>query len=105
MTIHLDPATVLIAATSSAISILATWYFSKRHYSIAPRPQPVTENDIKLRDNDNTFRFLVTIVVAFLILVAILVFGCDPEYLRNQQAVPEPTSGSQQELLASGLNH
>ena len=97
MTIHLDPATILIAVASSAVSIFATWYFSKRHYSRSPRPLPVTENDIALQDNQNLFRFSTICVVAFVILMTVLVFNCEPTTPRNQQTTP--TTNSQQELL------
>ena len=99
MTIYLDPATISIALASSAISIFATWYFSKRHYSRPPRPQPVTENDIKLRDTENLFRFSALCILGFLILIVILVFGYESPTDRNQQTIPTPTTNSQQELL------
>ena len=99
MTIHLDPATIFIALASSAISIFATWYFSKRHYSSPPRPQPVTENDIKLRDTENIFRFLALCILGVLIFTAIVVFGCEPPPNWNRQTMPTPTTNSQQESL------
>ena len=92
MTIHLDLATILIAVASSAVSIFATWYFSKRHYSRSPSPLPVTENDIALQDNQNVFHFFVICVVAFVILMTVLVFACDPTTLRNQQTTQEITA-------------
>ena len=99
MTLYLDFVTILIAVASSAISILATWYFSKRHYSRAPRPQPVTENDIKVRDNDNVFRLLIVCVVGFVIVIAMLIFGCELPDRSNQQTMPTPTTNQQEELL------
>ena len=99
MTIHLDPTTILIAVASSAISIFATWYFSRRHYSRAPRSRLVTENDLKLRDSENVFRFSVLCVVGFLIFIAIIVFGCESPTSRNQQPIPTLTPNSQQESL------
>ena len=73
--IELDLTTVLVAVVSSVVSILGsafvTWYFSRRHYTRTP--QPVTENDIILRDNENGFRFLVIFfVLLFLMLITII---------------------------------
>ena len=99
MTLYLDPATILITVASSAISILATWYFSKRHYSRAPRPQPVSENDIQIRNYDNGFRFAVVCVVGAIIVIAMLIFGCEPPDRSNQQTMPTPTTNQQEELL------
>ena len=54
MTITLDPATLLVALASSAVSVLATWYFSRRHYTRASRRQGVTEYDIALAEKQTT---------------------------------------------------
>ena len=66
ITIELGVTNILVAVLSSAVSVLATWYFSRRHYM--RRTQPLTENDIKLERDRNEFRFAVFLLV-FLALV------------------------------------
>ena len=107
MTLYLDPATIFITLASSAISIaisvLATWYFSKRHYSRATRPQPVTENDIKMRDYDNGFRIALVCVVGAVIVITMLIFSREPPDVSNQQTMPTPTTNQQEDLLTPDL--
>ena len=72
ITIELDLTNLVVASGSSAVSIFAAWYFSKRHYVRTPRP--VTENDIALEDNRNGFRLLALIsLLVFLAFIAMIV--------------------------------
>ena len=77
ITIELDLTTILVAVVSSAISVLGsalvTWYFSRRHYTRTP--QPVTENDIILRDNENGYRFLVIFLVLIFLGFVVVVLA------------------------------
>ena len=69
ITIELDLTNAVVAVASSVVSILATWYFSRRHYMRTP--PPVTENDITLESNKKEFRIIV--VIALLVFLAIIV--------------------------------
>ena len=98
ITIELDLTNILVAAVASLVSIVGsafvTWYFSKRHYERVS--QPVTENDIILRDNENGFRFAVIFVIlvfscSLVILLAMICSG--PRIPPEGNEVIEPTSG------------
>ena len=77
MMIELDLVMVAVAVASSAISVLATWYFSRRHYMMSSsRRQQVTELDINLTTRRNEFRFQVIVaVLIFLFLVVLIASG------------------------------
>ena len=76
ITIELDTSNILITLIASlasvVISVVATWYFSKSHYT--RRPHPVTENDIRMEEISHAFRtkalglvFVCTVFILFLL--------------------------------------
>ena len=71
ITIEVNITNVVVAVVLSALSVLAsvlaTWYFSKRHYMRTPLP--VTENEIKLKSNQNEFLLYALIFVLLFLVV------------------------------------
>ena len=51
-------------------SAFITWYLSRRH--CARMPQPVTENDIVMRNNEDEFRLAVIFFVLLLLVVVVM---------------------------------
>ena len=82
MVIEVDLLTILIAfvssVVSSAVSVWATWYFSRRHYTRTRTNRPITENDIKMESNRMEFRLIAMTILSILILLIALVFVCGP---------------------------
>ena len=78
MTVYLDPGSVLVAAVSSAISIVATfiitWYFSKRYHTRGSSPRPTTTNDVQMQENKYAF-WLLAIIFGGMFLVIIIPFA------------------------------
>ena len=72
ITIELDISTILVAVISStistAISVAATWHFSKRHYTREARP--LTQADIQMQEAKNEFRLWVLFGIVFGAIVA-----------------------------------
>ena len=75
MTINIDLADILIAVVTCAVSVLATWLFSKRHYTRASRRQAISDNEITLQEKQNEFRFNVVLLIVLLLAFAMVVGG------------------------------
>ena len=73
MTVTFDLTNVLIASITCLISVLATWFFSRRHYTRASRRQTVSENEITLQEKQNEFRLNIVLVLALLLAFAMLI--------------------------------
>lgn len=72
MTVSIDLTNVLIALITCLISVLATWFFSRRHYTGASRRQTVSDNEITLQEKQNEFRLNVILVVVLLLSLMVL---------------------------------
>ena len=72
MTIHIDWAVVLSTIISSAVSILATWYFSRRYYTRRTLGPPPTTADIEMEKVKNEHHLLVWLIIAGLLALVIL---------------------------------
>lgn len=100
MNIYLDPGTVIVAAISAVISIVATffitWYFSKRHYTREPRPYTITDNDLRAQVNRYNFWATIVLAVAVILLLALIIIA---SALRNDRSTgvgenPTPAIGA-----------
>ena len=73
MTVSIDLANILVAVITCAISVLATWFFSRRHYTRTYRRQAISDNEITLQEKQNEFRLNVALLTVLLLGFAMLI--------------------------------
>ncbi len=64
--------TILVGVITCVVSVLATWYFLRRHYRREPTQTPITANDIALQEKRNEFRLFMAVIVAGVVAVIVL---------------------------------